>query len=399
MIYRLAWRNIWRNKLRSGIIMGAIGIGIFAGTFLVALLKGWSACILREHLDMQISCIQVHKNGTEDINDVRNFFPEESAVQVLKSVPGITGFSVRLKVNAVLTSAEASTGVTLLGVDPEQEKQISRIYTTIPDSSGSFLSDPQERIIIISQETAQFLKVRLHSKIVLNVQDCLGEMQSTLFRVGGLFTTHSKRFDAVTAYVSKAALFPYLMMPEGMVHEIALMTNEPKQCQKQVFHLSKSLPELKIESWSETYPILTIAFFWINVMSYVLLGIFLTALSFGIVNTMQMAVLERRKEFKMLSRIGMAPQFILRMVMLETFFLTAVGAIIGMICATVFVAVTAEKGIHLGMLFNIKFAYGFGEIIYPQLSIDFLGIILILVLVSAVFSAILPMQKTLKIIK
>lgn len=189
------------------------------------------------------------------------------------------------------------------------------------------------------------------------------------------------------------------MMPEGMVHEIALMTNEPKQCQKQVFHLSKSLPELKIESWSETYPILTIAFFWINVMSYVLLGIFLTALSFGIVNTMQMAVLERRKEFKMLSRIGMAPQFILRMVMLETFFLTAVGAIIGMICATVFVAVTAEKGIHLGMLFNIKFAYGFGEIIYPQLSIDFLGIILILVLVSAVFSAILPMQKTLKIIK
>ena len=95
----------------------------------------------------------------------------------------------------------------------------------------------------------------------------------------------------------------------------------------------------------------------------------------------------------------MAPQFILRMVMLETFFLTAVGAIIGMICATVFVAVTAEKGIHLGMLFNIKFAYGFGEIIYPQLSIDFLGIILILVLVSAVFSAILPMQKTLKIIK
>src|SRR3712207_7788819 len=90
MIYRLAWRNIWRNKLRSGIIMGAIGIGIFAGTFLVALLKGWSACILREHLDMQISCIQIHKNGTEDINDVRNFFPDRKSTRLNSSHANIS---------------------------------------------------------------------------------------------------------------------------------------------------------------------------------------------------------------------------------------------------------------------------------------------------------------------
>ncbi len=399
MLYRLAWRNIWRNRLRSGITMGAICIGMFAGTFLVALLKGWTACILKEHLEMQVSSIQIHKDGTEDVNDVRNHFPEQAAVEVLKATPAVTAYSTRLKVNAVLTSAEASTGVTLLGVDAEQEKEVSRIHATIPDSAGCFLSEPGERFIVISWETARYLKVHLRSKIILNVQDCTGEMHSTLFRVGGLFVTHSKRFDASIAYVSKADLSPYLALPEGTVHEIAVMTAAPQQCREQASCLSQRMPGLKAEPWTETYPVLTVAFFWINVMSYSLLCIFLVALSFGIVNTMQMAVLERQKEFKMLERIGMTPRLILKMVMLETLFLTLAGAIVGMAAAVALVAFTAREGIYLGMLFNLKFAYGFGEVVVPELSAASLGLILLLVISSAVVSAILPMQKTLKMIK
>ncbi|WP_373719496.1 ABC transporter permease [Bacteroides heparinolyticus] len=400
MIYRLAWKNIWRNKLRSGIIMGAIGIGMFAGTFLVGLFRGWSTSVLQEHLDMQTSCIQIHKDDDEAINDINSFFPEQLVVAALKRMPEVTGFSTRLKVNAMLTSAKASTGVTLLAVDPEQEKRISRIYATIPDSAGSFLADPEAKPIVISQETAQLLKVRLRSKIILNIQDCSGEVQSTLFRVGGFFTTHSKRFDLSMAYVRKSDLSPYLMMPEGMVHEIALMTDNPKLCREQAIWLSQSLPEqLKAESWSETFPVLTVGLFWINTLSYALLVVFLTALSFGIVNIMQMAVLERNKEFKMLGCIGMAPHLILKMVMLETCLLTGVGAIIGTGLAAALVAITAKTGIHIGMLFNLKFAYGFGEVIYPELSIASLGTILLLVSASALISAILPMQKALKIMK
>ncbi len=399
MIYRLAWRNIWRNKLRSGIIMGSIIIGLFAGTFLTALLKGWKTCILQEHLDMQVSCIQIHKDDHKKINDVNSFFPEQEAVSALKAMPEVTGFSTRLKANAVLTSAGGSTGLTLMGVDPQQEKQISRIHATIPDSAGSFLPDTEEHTIVISRETARLLNVRLRSKIVLNVQDCSGEVQNTLFRVGGFFTTHSKRFDLTIAYVRKSDLAPYLLIPDGMAHEIAVMTTYPDQCSEQVTRLAQLLPEeLKAEAWYETFPVLTISFFWINMLSVVLMIIFVTALSFGVVNIMQMAVLDRSKELKMLERIGTAPRIILKMVLLETAFLTGVGAMTGITLATALVAVTARTGIHIGMLFKLKFAYGFGEIIYPELSVTSLAMILLLVLASAVISAMLPMQKALKIV-
>lgn len=399
MIYRLAWRNIWRNKLRSGIIIGAIGIGMFAGTFLMALLKGWSTGILREYLDMQLSSIQIHKAETEGINNANDHFPEQQAMQVLDATPAVTGYASRLKVNTVLTSAETSAGVTLIGVDVEPEKRISRIYTTIPDSLGDFLSDSVANPIVISRETARHLGVRLRSKLVLNLQSTTGEMQSTLFRVGGIFSTHSKRFDGSTAYVRKADLLPYLEMPQGAVHEIAVMTDDPERCLEEAALLTQRLPGLKADGWSETYPLLTVSFFWIKVFSYVFLCIFLTALSFGIVNTMQMAVLERQKEFRMLERIGMSPWLILKMVMLETVFLTVVGAFAGTALALAVVAFTARGGIDLSVLFNLRFAYGFGEVIYPEFSVGSLGVILLLVMVSAVLSAILPMHKALKIIK
>lgn len=400
MIYRPAWRNIWRNKLRSGIIMGAIAIGMFAGTLLVAFLKGWSTDIIQEHIDMQVSCIQIHRNDDRAENDASNFFAEEEVVQVLETTPGITGFSTRLKADAVLTSPEESTGVTLIGVDPEMEKKISRVYTTIPDSAGSFLSHSEVSPIVISRETADRLKVRLRSKIVLNVQDCSGEIQSTLFRVGGIFATHSKRFDAVTAYVRKSDLAPYLMTPEGCVHEIAVMTAEPKKSDEQARRLSQRLPSmLKAESWGEVFPVLNVGLFWLKVFSYLFLGVFLTALSFGTVNIMQMAVMERDKEFKMLYRIGMAPRLILKMVLLETCFLTLVGAIVGIVPATVLAALTADVGLNISMLFNLKFAYGFGEVVHPELSVVAIVEIFILVAVSATVSAILPMHHTLKIMK
>ena len=41
-------------------------------------------------------------------------------------------------------------------------------------------------------------------------------------------------------------------------------------------------------------------------MLYIIIGIIMLALSFGIINTMLMAVLERRKELGMLMGVGMS---------------------------------------------------------------------------------------------
>jgi hypothetical protein len=40
MLAATAWKNIWRNKVRSSVVITAITIGLFAGTFAVATMNG-----------------------------------------------------------------------------------------------------------------------------------------------------------------------------------------------------------------------------------------------------------------------------------------------------------------------------------------------------------------------
>ena len=64
---------------------------------------------------------------------------------------------------------------------------------------------------------------------------------------------------------------------------------------------------------------------------FIFIGIVMFALAFGIINTMMMTILERTKELGMLMAIGMNRRRVFSMIMLETIFLTMVGAVAGML--------------------------------------------------------------------
>ena len=48
LLARLAWKNIWRNPFRSLLILMAITIGLYAGTFTIAFIAGWSQATIEE---------------------------------------------------------------------------------------------------------------------------------------------------------------------------------------------------------------------------------------------------------------------------------------------------------------------------------------------------------------
>ena len=68
-----------------------------------------------------------------------------------------------------------------------------------------------------------------------------------------------------------------------------------------------------------------------SVIMNVFLGIILTALLFGITNTMLMSVFDRVREFGMLMAVGMKRRQVFVMVMTETVFLSLTGGAAGMI--------------------------------------------------------------------
>ncbi len=182
------------------------------------------------------------------------------------------------------------------------------------------------------------------------------------------------------------------------VHEAAIMVDDYETCKTVLPELQKVLPALDVRSWDEIQPALKLMFSWTDMINSIILVIFLLALSFGIVNTMLMAVLERTRELGMLACIGMSKRRIFNMIMLETLFLTCVGSIIGIIIGSLVIGFTAKSGIDLTFMLKDQFEdYGFGSIVYPVLNIKIYVEIVLLVLLAGIISAIYPAKKALSL--
>lgn len=86
------------------------------------------------------------------------------------------------------------------------------------------------------------------------------------------------------------------------------------------------------------------------------------------------------------------------MIMLETVFLSLIGAVLGMIITYVVIAYTGQTGIDLSALYKEGFeAMGFSAIIFPKLSWDSFLQLTLLVILTGIIASIYPARKALKL--
>jgi ABC-type antimicrobial peptide transport system permease subunit len=132
-------------------------------------------------------------------------------------------------------------------------------------------------------------------------------------------------------------------------------------------------------------------------MVYIFMGIILLALAFGIVNTMMMSVIERTREIGMLLALGMNKFKIFMMIILETFFLILAGCPIGILLAFATIGITHRTGINFSQFSEVYSSFGYSSIIYPTLTWNQFGNIVVLIILTALFSALFPARRALKL--
>lgn len=397
-IIHLAWKNIWRNKVRSGVILGAIVIGLFSGSFLLAFINGWIYGTVNSDIKTQYSHVQIHDKDFLANSDINAAFQRETVEAKINKSGLPVKVAYRLNLTGMLASSHNAIGVTAKGVLPDEEMQVTDVWQHIPDTMGVFLTDDTRNAIVISKKIAEKLKVRLHSRIVFTFQDVHGDLQSIAFRVDGIYKTTNAMFDEANVFVRYADVFSYTGLPEGAVHEAAILLSDIEAGTTITPQLKSMFPDLDVQQWDEINPALSMMLAYTNYMGVILLGIFLFALSFGIVNTMLMAVLERKQELGMLGAIGMSKRKIFNMIMLETIFLTLFGGLIGIVLGTAFVLMVQKTGIDLSFLMSDQMEdFGFSSIIYPYFDVNMFLQIVVLVIVAAILSAIYPAMKALKL--
>ena len=238
---------------------------------------------------------------------------------------------------------------------------------------------------------------RMRTSVEITMQDKYGQIVHPVFKVRGIYKTDNTVFDGMNAYVNRKELERYTNLGDDEVHEIGIISIDNETGAKLADKLSAYLPDLDVMSWRKSAPEIAMYTDFSALMTYIYVVFILFALSFGIINTMMMSVLERIKELGMLMAIGMNKLRVFNMIMVESIFLTVTGAVAGMAVSSILIELFSHTGINVGMWSEGMEALGYASVIYPHVTLgNYVGIT-ILVILTGVISAILPARKALRL--
>lgn len=398
MIIKIAWKNIWRNKLRSSVVILAVIIGLVGGIFVASLMKGMTNTRIKNAIENEVSDIQIHNSKFLDNEETKfNIENADQLIAELKQHENVKSLTSRKKIQGMASSPETGIGISIVGINPDEEKQTTAIFSTLCDSCGTYFAEGKKNRVLISQKTADKLKVKLKQKIVLSFQDANGDFTGGAFRVVGIFKSKNTMFDERYLYVQKKDLARLSSFPIDNVNEIAIRLNNPLEYKSLTAEIQSKHADLSVRDWRIIVPELGVMSDLMDAMTYVLMIIILLALGFGIVNTMLMVVLERVRELGMLMAIGMNKKRVFAMIMFETIFLSIVGGIIGMAISGTLNAYFGTYGLKIGGIDEGMEAMGFSSTFYPDISIEFYAVLVLLIITTGIIAAIYPAIKALKL--
>ncbi|MCF8331865.1 MAG: ABC transporter permease [Bacteroidales bacterium] len=398
MVIAIAWRNIWRNKLRSLVVIIAITLGIFAGVFSTAFMKGMVDQRIESAIENEVSHIQLHHPDFRQEDKLKQFIPEAGQkTDSLYEIEGIEAASNRLSSNCMITAAGTGSGVLLNGIHPEDESRVTNIHTKIVE--GSYFEDIPKRIkpLVIGNDLADKLNVKIKSRIVVQFADVHGNPVSLGFRVTGIYNTDNSVFDKMHVFTRYQDLQSAMGVPEGAGHEIAVLLKDNELLEEVKTQTASLFKQQEVSSWKDISPELSYLNDVMGQYMYVIIVIILLALLFGIINTMLMAVLERVKELGMLMAIGMNRKRVFFMIMMESVFLAVTGGITGILAGYGITEIFGSTGIDLSIYAEGMAAMGWEPVVYPAVELETLAGVTGLVILTGIISAIYPALKALKL--
>ena len=395
-LIKIGWRNIWRNKKRSLVVILSIVLGLYGGLIISSLMITLNSQRMNTAINTYLADIQIHnKEFSKEYSLSDTISNIHYLEEKLKTDPRIKSYSKRAVINGMLSNSTGSYGVNVIGIDPESEMKVTNVYKKIIE--GDYFESKRSNTMVVGKKLADKLNLRLRSKVVIAFQDVNGDITSLLFRIEGVFKSGNGMFDDYNVFVKNSSIFSNIS-DLNSYHEIPILTNNGGVTTNSLkLDLRKINNTLDVKSWDEIAVELAYANQMLSSFLYIFMLIVLSGLSFGIINTMLMAILERKKEIGMLMSIGMTKIYIFLMICFETVFLSLVAIPFGLLITYFTVDYFSVSGIDLSVVGSGLENFGVGTILYLKLPIEYyLNLSLLVILISSI-SSIFPAIRALKI--
>ncbi|MCK5523754.1 MAG: ABC transporter permease [Thiomargarita sp.] len=375
MILRLAWRNIWRHPRRSLLTIAAITFAAALLVFMLTLQFGSYDMMIDNNLSVLTGHFQVQRAGYLDKPKMRATIADAQQIsEKMRSINGINNLAVRANGFALLASEERTYGIQVIGVETAHEGNLSIIPERI--QSGRFLSGDNAQELIIGEALARNLKVNVGDELTLLGSGRDGSIAAAVLPIVGIFNSGSSEIDRGMIEIPLATFQDIFSMGKsahvivGMVERLDRLETVLAQVRAEITPLQKGKSgDLVVLDWNRLVPGLFQMIQADMANSWFMYGCLILIVTFSILNTFLMAVLERTREFGVMLALGTKPLFIGKLVMLESLLLTLLGLTMGLVLGTAITLYYYVYGFTYPGMEELGAQFGLTGAVTPQLSV------------------------------
>ena len=388
ILARLAWRNLWRNHRRTLIMLLAITLGTWAMIFMTALMRGMVSQMVADGISAIPGHVQAHHPDYRDDPSIANLISvSDSELAERFGAAGFRQWATRVRVPAVITSEYDSRGVTLIGVDPAREDGMT--FVDYDEVEGRFLESAEDTGVVIGKKLANTLNTEVGKRIVLMSQDPDNEIADRGFRVVGLFTANVTSFEEQFVFAGKSTTQKMLRIGD-QVSELAVLGDDYRDVESVYAKTVELIDDgAEVKRWTEIDRFLGTMLGVMDGFVLVWIVVIFLALSFGLVNTLVMAVFERVREIGLMLALGMRPINILGQIILESLLLLALGLALGSALAWATVE-PIKDGIDVSIVGEGMDMWGMSSTLVPELLLSDVVLANVVVLILGFFASLSP---------
>ena len=329
--FKIAWRNLWRNKKRTLITVASVFFAVFLALLMRSMQLGSYDSMESSTIKNTTGYIQIHQNGYWDDKTINNIFEDKIVSESLEEMSNISLAIPRLESFALGSSGSHSKGIAVIGTDPEIESKASGLDKRVIE--GEYLKEGDDGVLVVVN-LAKFLKLGVGDTITLISQGYHGVTAAGIYPVRGIISFPSTTMNNKLLFMDLSQA-QFLYGAPDMLTSISILLHKPGKLAEDTTAIRKKIgTSYEIMEWREMNPEVVQGIESDNISGMFMLGILYVVVGFGILGTMMMMTLERKREFGVMVSVGMHRHKLAIIVFIETLYIAFIGVMVGIALAT-----------------------------------------------------------------
>ena len=363
-----AVRSLGRNARRTILSIVGIGIGCTLALFMESVNRGRDELFARMGAYSGVGHVRIVPDGWRERRDPRLRLAHDATdLASAQGLPGVDAVTRRARAQALVAMGTHVVPVEIVGVDPVTEPRTNRFVRTV--ARGRYLQATDVGAVVIGQAIADQLHADLDDELLATAVGRDGDIESILLRIVGIVRTGSDELDATICHVSLADVERLTGLTGA--GEVTVILHDWRNTDAATAALAAQVtaPD-QVLSWGDISPEFQGHMEQDKAVSRVVSAIILIIVLLGVASAQLAAVLERRREFAVLSAVGMQSRTILLLLLEEAFAIGLAGAVFGLLLGLPIVWYLARFGFDFSQYMGGTYSFQ-GVLIEPTIYGDF----------------------------